>query len=132
MPHIFVTYRYDLAVFTYPSNLLLARLAEDLPVICAEWLSSEDEGGELTKSDFSVTFHKAGDNDVITHPLQIRVETHSFPLRLATIDQRTEKIRNAIKSSLDNLANRHLKGLRFYVWVRLSPAGFSTGELNPI
>lgn len=131
MPHIFVTHG---SYRDFPElELLLGHLASTLPVICAENLSSEDAGGDLTKDDFSVTFHETGPYDIVTHLLQIRIEAHSFPLRLVTVDERTERIRDAIKLGIEHRKDIHQgQNLPFYVWVRLSPAGFSAGELNPI
>lgn len=134
MPHIFVTHSLGTLIGNREEHdRFLTSLATSLPVICAEYLGCDDEGGELTKDDFSVTFHEVGKFDIVTHPLEIRVEAHAFPLRLANIDERTDNIKRAIKAGFehhDSLTER--SPIPFYAWVRLATAGFSSGELVPL
>lgn len=139
MPHVHVYYNggqnpngKDFPWKYAKQDEVLNKVRELLRHLCAEHLSCEEEGGKSIASDFSVFFHPLGPYDVISHHLEIKINTYDFPSRQANIDERCEKIRDALREQLQSVVDKDFmrsNHLTFYVWARLSPAGIATGEV---
>jgi hypothetical protein len=98
-------------------------IAGALQGIVAGALSSSDLGGYLSPNDVEVEVRDFGPHDHHSNVLEIVVEANQLPERFQSLDHGRERIVRALNAML--VARW---GIKFWVWVRLSPGSFGEGQ----
>lgn len=115
MPLAFVNYR-DIVL----DRGGVKRIVEALPELVAKSLSVEE--GRLVPGEVGVRTRRADAMDILTHDVEIVVFANHYPEREAKVQEAAEEINTSVE---DLLAGT---GLRSYVWVLLTPGGFSESQ----
>ena len=101
----------------------LEQVVGNLPHNVADALGCEDPGGSLMARDVEVAVEEFGPLDISgTYDLQVMVDASDFPSRQANLSQRTQQIADRLTTILGG------SSMKFYVWVRLTPAAFIEGK----
>ncbi|NIT04470.1 hypothetical protein GTO10_06245 [Candidatus Saccharibacteria bacterium] len=99
-----------------------AGVAHALTNWVADALSVEEEDGQLTSDDIEVRVRAKGPHDVTAYHVEITVWAKHYPTREAKLDWATARIAAELDKQI-------IGGVRGFVYILLSPAGFAEFEV---
>jgi len=98
---------------------LLRTLYREIWDIVPAELSAEEPGARLVAHDLEIRFRERHEKDGPSNfDVEIEIRAIDFPSRRANIQKRTERIFERLRLSMG--------GLRFFVFILLSPGGFAS------
>ena len=117
MPLVTIHYQHILSTVAW-------NMARVLPGIVASALTSDDLDGHLTPDDVEVDVEPMPNGMRTQYHLHIIIEANEYSDRRSNLDQRRERIINALRAKFGEGWRGHGFRARAFVWVRLMPGSF--------